>query len=143
MNSGIARPMGITILALLALIGGVFGLLGGLALIGLGGVAGGVIGGTTGAAVGGFAVLVGLIVLIGAALYLAFAYGAWTLKPWGWALGVIGALWGIVSRLVAVLMSSDIFGNLFSLSTIVSVAVPIAILYYLNTPVVKSAFGRS
>jgi hypothetical protein len=40
------------------------------------------------------------IIVLGAlalsALYLALAYGAWTLKPWGWTLGVIAGAATIV-----------------------------------------------
>ena len=63
------RPLGVTILAVLAAIRGVLGLLGSLVLIGIGGS---VLG-------GGFAIF-GLIALILSVLYLVFAYGAWTLK---------------------------------------------------------------
>lgn len=141
--NGIARPTGVSILAILALIGGIFGLLGGLALIAGGALIGGAVGGAEGAAFGGFAFVLGVITLGGAALYLAFAYGSWTAKAYGWALGIIGALWGIVTQVISVVLSGDIVGNLFSVSTIISVAIGAVILYYLNTPAVKAYFGRS
>jgi hypothetical protein len=74
-----ARPTGITILAILAGIGGVLGLLGGFALF-LGGT---VLFGAAGA-------LFGLAALALAALSLAFSWGAWTLQAWAWPLGVAG-----------------------------------------------------
>lgn len=141
--NGIARPTGVSILAILALIGGIFGLLGGLALIAGGALIGGAVGGAEGAAFGGFAFVLGVITLGGAVLYLAFAYGSWTAKAYGWALGIIGALWGIVTQVISVVLSGDIVGNLFSVSTIISVAIGAVILYYLNTPAVKAYFGRS
>ena len=142
MNS-VARPTGITILAILALIGGIFGALAGLALLFGGALIGGAIGGAEGVAFGGFAFILGLITLAGAGLYLAFAYGSWTAKTYGWALGIIGALWSIVTQAITVLLSGDIVGTLISFSTIVSLAIPIIILYYLNTPNVKAYFGRA
>ncbi|HSG84851.1 MAG TPA: hypothetical protein VLA23_00820 [Candidatus Limnocylindrales bacterium] len=142
MNS-VARPTGITILAILALIGGIFGALAGLALLFGGALIGGAIGGAEGAAFGGLAFILGLITLAGAGLYLAFAYGSWTAKTYGWALGIIGALWSIVTQAITVLLSGDIVGTLISFSTIVSLAIPIIILYYLNTPNVKAYFGRA
>ncbi len=142
MNS-VARPTGITILAILALIGGIFGALAGLALLFGGALIGGAIGGAEGVAFGGFAFILGLITLAGAGLYLAFAYGSWTAKTYGWALGIIGALWSIVTQVITVLLSGDIVGALISFSTIVSLAIPIIILYYLNTPNVKAYFGRA
>jgi len=144
MTSGaVARPTGITILAILSVIGGIFGLIGGLGLIAGGALLGGAVGGTTGAALGGLAFVFGIVTLGFAVAYLAFAYGAWTLKPWGWALGVIMALANIVWTAIGILLSGNIMGNLISVSTIISVAIPLIILYYLNTPVVKSAFGRA
>jgi hypothetical protein len=132
-----ARPTGITILAILAAIGGVFGLLGGLAIIGLGGVAAGYLGGTEGAAVGGLAVFGGLVVLVTAVLALAFAYGAWTLKPWAWMLGVIAEVLSLIGSALAVAGGSSIS------SQIIGVLIALGILYYLNTPNVKAAFGRT
>src|SRR5664279_5642294 len=75
-----ARPMGITILAVLAAISGVLGLLGGLAVIGLSGILAN--------AYGGFYSLVGYGILVISIGELVFAFGAWTLKPWAWTLGI-------------------------------------------------------
>lgn len=143
MSGAANRPMGVTILAILALIGGVFGVIGGLALIAGGALIGGAIGGSEGVAFGGFAFVLGLITLGGALLYLAFAYGSWTAKAWGWALGIIGALWGLATQAITVLLSGDIVGSLFSVSTVIGVAVPAIVIYYLNTPAVKAYFGRA
>jgi hypothetical protein len=122
-----ARPTGITILAVLAGIGGVFGLLGGFGVLFVGGV------------VASPAVMVlGLCALAYAALLVAFAYGAWTLKPWAWPLGVAVAIFGIVvSILQVVLGGSSIF------SQVISIAIDGGILYYLNQPGIKSLFGRA
>jgi hypothetical protein len=135
--------MGITILAILALIGGVFGLLGGLALIAGGALIGGAVGGSAGVAFGGFAFVAGVVTLGLAIAYLAFAYGGWTLKPWAWSLGVIIALASIVWAVIGAVLSGDIVGGLININTIFSVAVAAVILYYLNTPTVKAAFGRA
>ncbi len=80
------RPTGITILAVLAAIAGVFALLGGLALV----ASGGFIGATTGSgALGGLAALVGAVLIVSGAASLFFAWGAWGLQPWAWTLGVV------------------------------------------------------
>jgi len=136
-----ARPTGITILAILALIGGVFGILGGLALLAGGALLGGMLGGAEGVALGGIAFIFGVIALAIAIADLAFAYGAWTLKPWGWSLGVIIQLANLVVIAVQAVLSGDIAGTLTS--SIISIAISAIILYYLNTPGVKQAFGRA
>src|SRR6476620_6077474 len=119
-----ARPTGI---AVLAAIGGFFGLLGGFGVLFVGGV-------VSSPAV----VVLGLCALAYAALFIAFAYGAWTLKPWAWPLGVAVAIFGIVVAILQVLLGgSSIF------SQVISVAIDGAILYYLNQPGIKALFGRS
>jgi hypothetical protein len=121
------RPLGITILAVLAAIAGVLGLLGSLALLGISGAVG----------VGG-GVLWAIVSLALAVAYLAFAYGAWSLKPWAWTLGVgiaaVGILW-------ALYLFTQPGGSIVSL--IISLAISGVILYYLFQPDVKAAFGRS
>jgi hypothetical protein len=133
--------MGVTILAALAAIGGVLGLCASLALVGLGGLLGGLAaqaGAPAGAAavLGGFTGIFGILILVLSVLELAFAYGAWTLKPWAWTLGVVVAGASIVLSLINVLG-----GDLAS--PIISLAINGIILYYLFTPEVKRAFGRA
>jgi uncharacterized membrane protein (DUF2068 family) len=114
------RPLGITIIAILAAIGGIMGILGGFAA--------GIFGGAG-------VSLLGLVMLIAGVVNLVAAYGAWTLKPWAWtllavfsALGILNVLW--------LLMDSRTAGNFFPLVT------NGIVLYYLFTPAVKAAFGR-
>lgn len=121
-----ARPTGITILAVLAAIGGIVGLFGGFTVLFAGTVL-----------FGGAGALLGIAALAYAGLLIAFAYGAWTLKPWAWALGVAGAAFGIVLGVLYIIGGSDFF------SQIIGIAVDGAILYYLNQPTIKAVFGRS
>lgn len=139
--TGAARPTGVTILAILALIGGVFSLIGGLGLIAGGALIGGMVGGAEGAAFGGLAFIFGILTLGFGVAYLAFAYGGWTLKPWGWSLGTILALASIVFGVVSAVASGDIVSGL--MGQVISFAIAGVILYYLNQPAVKSAFGRA
>lgn len=133
-----ARPTGITILAVLAAIGGVLGLLAGVALLGLGGIAAGATGNAAFFGLGAFAGIVTVAISIA---QLAFAYGAWTLQPWAWSLGVVLSLVSIVWSVVGALGSGDIVSGLIGQA--ISIAINVAILYYLNTPGVKAAFGKA
>ena len=133
-----ARPTGITILAVLAAIGGVLGLLAGVALLGLGGIAAGATGNAAFFGLGAFA---GIITVAISIAQLAFAYGAWTLQPWAWSLGVVLSLVSIVWSVVGALGSGDIVSGLIGQA--ISIAINVAILYYLNTPNVKAAFGKA
>ncbi len=126
------RPMGVTILAVLAIIGGIFGLLGALALLGLGAMATGV-----DAGLGGITLLLGVAFLVLAILELAFGFGAWTLKPWAWTLGVASQVLSLILIVINIATGSSIT------SQIVGIIIAGVILYYLFTPGVKAAFGRA
>jgi uncharacterized membrane protein (DUF2068 family) len=126
------RPTGITVLAILAAIGGVFGILGGLALIGVGTV----VASSTG--LGGLAAILGLIALAYGILSLVLAYGFWTLQPWAWTLGVGLEVAGIVINVLQYINNSSALGG-----TIFSIAINAIVLWYLYQPNVKAAFGRT
>jgi hypothetical protein len=130
-----SRPTGITILAVLSAIGGVLAILAGLFAT----VLGGAVGAATGsAAVGGLVSLLGIIAIVYGGLSLAFAYGAWTLKPWAWTLGMASQIVGIGLAIVYIAT-----GNSTVTSQILNIAISGVIIYYLNTPPVKAAFGRA
>lgn len=119
------RPLGVTIIAVLAAIGGVLGLVASLAVLG-------VLAGVGFAGLGLIFFLLGFVV---SAVSLVFAYGAWTLKPWAWTLGIV-------------LEGLAIINGLYGLSdgrsgAIVSIAIAAVILWYLFRPEVKAAFGRA
>ena len=121
------RPLGVTILAVLAAISGVVGLLASLRVIGIGG-----------SVLAGGGVIFGLITLILSILYLVFAYGAWTLKAWAWTLGVGLTVASIALTVIQLVQrSTDLLGALISL------VISGVILYYLFQPDVKAAFNRT
>ena len=126
------RPTGVTVMAILAAIGGVFGLLASLVLLGIG-ASGAVTGG-----LGGLAFLAGLFVLAYAVLSLILAYGFWTLKPWAWPLGIGVQVLGIVQAVLQFMNDSTSV-----VSLVISLAIAGAILWYLYQPHVKAAFGRA
>jgi hypothetical protein len=121
------RPTGITILAILSAIGGVLGLFGGFVVLGLGATI-----------LGGAGVLLALAILALSGLSLALAWGFWTLQPWAWPLGVVIQAANIVLAIVQYLAADTSI-----VSTIISVGIAGAILYYLNQPTIKALFGRS
>ena len=123
------RPLGVSILAVLAIIGGVLGILGGVAWFGAGALR---------LDSGGWLVMsLGLFTLILALLQLAFGIGAWQLRPWAWTLGV--ALQGLA--IVQILISW--LTERFSGRGFFTLLVTGMILFYLFDPGVRRAFGRS
>jgi len=123
------RPFGITVIAILALFGGLFGLCW-PTLVFTGSTFLGPILGTVG-------VFAGIFLIIGPILQLIFAYGAFKLRPWAWYLGLISSgitVLGIVINLFdGASFWSAIWGSIFS----------IIIFIYLLTPDVRQAFNTA
>jgi Predicted membrane protein (DUF2127). len=134
------RPTGVTVLAILEIIGGIFSLLAAAALFALGALVGGVgmemgeelpglgfLAGALAALLGGVFIITGLVAFL-------LAYGFWTGKGWAWILGIVFSIIGIVLGVVSLI------GNPAS---IVGILINIVIIYYLTRPHVKEWFGRA
>ena len=106
------RPTGITILAILAAISVVFGLIAMFVVDG-----------------GSAALLIGSILTI---LGAVTAYGLWNLRPWAWPLAVV--LW-VLSTLDALLLLAN---GTFNTNLIVG---PLVLVYLMRANV-RTAFGR-
>jgi len=121
------RPFGITVIALLALIGGLFGLCWPILAFTGSVIFGGILG-TIGFLAGSF-------LIIGPLLQLIFAYGAFGLQRWAWYLGLISSgitVFGVIINLIdGASFFSAIWGSTIS----------IIIFIYLLSPKVKKAFG--
>jgi hypothetical protein len=113
------RPTGVTVLAILEILGGLAGLGVGAVLIGNASV--------LLYALGALAAVFGILALV---LGIGFLGG----KGWAWTLGIVVGVLNIITSLVqaAVGYYSDIIGIIF----------PIIIIYYLMRPHVKAFFGK-
>jgi lysylphosphatidylglycerol synthetase-like protein (DUF2156 family) len=113
------RPLGVTIIAILAVIGGIGSLSSGLVVLTLIPVLGIIIG--------------GILIIIGLA-YFAVAYGLWKGLKWAWIITLIVSVIGIVVGLgsLAVRDTASIF----------HIIVNAIVIYYLYRPNVKSYFGK-
>ena len=135
------RPTGITVIAIIAAILGVLGVLGGLLVV-LTGVLLGTAsssadgGGLASTVVVGLVGILGIVVLATAIADIVFAYGAWTLKPWAWMVGIVI---GVISIVLAALS----LGGGGTTTPVVTIILWGVVIYYLNTPPVKAAFGRA
>ena len=145
------RPTGVTILGILALLGGIVFLLGGITAIGLGLVIGTYAGsaftnalsnagysGLASIGAGTLAVILlvsGAIALILGILYFAVGVGFFGGKGWAWTLGIIVTIISIVYNIAQIAFGA--FSSVFGL------VVAILILYYLTRPHVKAFFGKS
>ena len=141
------RPTGVTILAVLAIIGGVLEIFAALSVIGLlfaalalsgAAAAGGAVGGAASVAAAG---LVGIFVTIWLGILgvisVIYGVGALGLKPWAWTVGVIWCYVAAISDVVNMFTSR---GGI--ISAIIGILIALAILYYLFTDEVRAAFGK-
>lgn len=136
------RPVGVIILAVLNLIGGFWGIIFNVIAFFLGGLllTSGVVSGNAQITGGGAMILINTVVswLI-SLLALVMSYGLFTLQQWAWLLTYIIQLINIVTNVVRFFQTGSFFVTLGSL---VNIVIAVAILYYLNQPNVKNAFGR-
>lgn len=121
------RPLGVTILAILFLAAGLVYMIAGLQLTTA--VTFGPVPTGTGAWVWGW-----IIVLTGVALW-AGGLAAWALQPWGWILGHFLAILGLLEIFFIVIGTGTINYAL------AATGFPLLLLWYLNRPSVKKAFG--
>lgn len=130
------RPLGVTILAVLNVIGGVLGLLSSLFMLGLIGLGGSAVDSQAATAVTANALFT-LVISIG---QLVVAFGLWRLLRWAWFATVVVTLMNFGNafwRMVGGFQSgagTELIGGL------VGAVIGFAILYYLYRPDVRSAF---
>ena len=136
------RPTGVTIIAILIIIGGIL-----LLLAGIGGVAVGSL--SISQIIGLGFVIIGAIILAVGIGYLVVSYGLLKGKRWSWTITVVLLFIGIAINVVSII----IFGYLaFDTDTssflttnsgsIAGIIISVIILYYLYRPHVKSYFGK-
>jgi len=122
------RPLGVTIIGILWIIGGLLLLLAGLGLAALGAVIAGPIGGVVGLALGFVLIIIGIIEIL---------LGIGCFKAWGWV-WTVGVIITIISLVMGII-------TLFSdwMSGLISIIISAIILWYLFQANVKAYFGKS
>ncbi len=114
-----SRPLGVTIIAILAVIGGIGSILSGFAIMAIIPLLGIIFG--------------GLLIIIGLA-YFVVAYGLWKGLNWAWNITLIVSVIGIIVGL-----GSIVVGNVGALFHLI---VNVIVIYYLYRPNVKAYFGK-
>ena len=114
-----SRPLGVTIIAILAVIGGIGSVLSGFAIMAIIPLLGIIFG--------------GLLIIIGLA-YFVVAYGLWKGLNWAWNITLIVSVIGIIVGL-----GSIVVGNIGALFHLI---VNVIVIYYLYRPNVKTYFGK-
>ena len=127
MNQPMKRPFGVTLLAIIFAAAGISYIMLGFQMTTA--VTFGPLEAGSGAWIWGW-----LIVLTGIAFW-AGGLAAWQLMPWGWMLGQVLAIVGIVEGIFALLGTGSLE---YALAT---TAFPVILLWYMNRDATKRAFG--
>ena len=136
------RPTGVTIVAILIIIGGILFLLAGIGTVTLGALFFQEIIAVV------FAIIGAILLAVGTG-YLVVSYGLLKGREWAWTITIILLFIGIGIDIVSIVFGSfainmDIVTFLTSNSgSFVSLAISVLILYYLYRPRVKSYFGKT
>lgn len=133
------RPTGVTVLAVLAIIGGALAILGGLALMAVGTLAGTIGVGANDAGlgtVGAFGAITGAVIIVFGVFELICSYGLFTRRRWAWYATIVIAAGQAVSAIY-----SFVSGSIFS--GIIGLALAGLVVWYLLNPVVQAWFGVS
>src|SRR4026209_2546351 len=119
-------PIGVAVLGFFALVNGLGAFIVGLRLMGLV---------TFGPAVTGSGVFVwAALTFILGLLYIAVAWGAWTLRIWAWTFGILIAILGIFNAVMVTLATGNLGTGL------ATALLPAVVLWYLNTSGITEAF---
>jgi uncharacterized membrane protein len=158
------RPIGVTIIAILTIIGGILLLISGLSLIALGTLISITPSGTTTTSTNvnshPMAQVFGIIsAAIGSALlvigigYIIMFYGLLKGKRWAWTITIILLIIGIAIQIISTTAGSVFNASISSSSSansvisgiaggIIGIAINIVVIYYLYRPNVKAFFGK-
>jgi hypothetical protein len=112
------RPFGVTIIAMLSILGGIGSILLGFIVL---------IIPILGIILGGIFVIIGIS-------YFVVAYGLWNGRRWAWILTVLISALGIVIGLASIIIGTG--------GSILYIIVNAIIIYYLFKPDVKAYFGK-
>jgi hypothetical protein len=128
------RPVGVSVISIIAILGGLVQLLyAGLpAAIGVVGL---FTGPGIGTALGVLLILAAVALGLGGFAQIVFGVGALRLKPWAWTFGVLVSGLNAILNVVAMLSSNGI-------GSYVGLFLSGAVLFYLTTPDVKRSFGK-
>ena len=147
------RPDGITVIAILIIIGGIFLLIGGTSLLGLGAVlstasediiqSNGISSDLTQlASLGTIPIVLGAVMLILGIAYLIVSYGLLKGKAWAWIITIIVTIIGLIVQIISAIIAGSITSSaLYGLAShIVGMIISGAIIYYMFRPHVKAFY---
>ena len=153
MTTNTERPAGITVIAILIIIGGIFLLIGATSLLGLGALlsttsediiqSNGISSEETQlASLGTIPIVLGVVMLILGIVYLIVSYGLLKGKAWAWIITIIVTIIGLIIQIISAIIVGSITSSvLYGLAShIVGIIISGAIIYYMFRPHVKAFY---
>jgi hypothetical protein len=136
------RPTGVTVIAILVIIGGILLLLAGIGVVVVGSL-------SISQIIGLGFVIIGAIILAVGIGFLVVSYGLLKGKRWSWTITVILLFIGIAIDVASIIIFGYFTFNMDTSSflinnsgSIASIIISVIILYYLYRPHIKSYFGK-
>jgi len=129
------RPVGVSVVAVWQYIVAGFLGLGALLLLFAGSVFEEVVSGAAGDLAGGFFIVVGIILLLFLALFIALGIGLWRMKSWAHITTII-----VYSLNILLTVAGMASGNDIQSSNFIGLLIAIAIVVYLALPATRAAF---
>lgn len=126
------RPFGITLLAILQLVAGLFGLCLPTVLL-LGGLGVSLLG-PAGAFIGVIGIVIALLMYLGPLLHLIVAYGALKLRRWAWWLGILATGVDVLGVVL------NLWNGAGAAAALLPAVFSVLVFIYLLTPGVRQAF---
>ena len=140
--TGSGRPGGIMLLGVLLVILGIFSLLWGVLVLGVGGLSwltGSLFGADQVASFGSSSALQAIFGIGGGILQLVVAFGLFRLKKWAWVLAFVAVAASVAQGVIGIFSGGGFTGICCGL---IGLIIPVWIVVYLLRKDVRSAFGR-
>ena len=156
------RPIGVTIIAILAIISEILLLISGLTLLGSGALLSFTTTSTApnnsddlqsvGAFFGMILLVTGIAIIIIGVGYLVVSYGLLKGKGWAWKITIVLTILSITVQIISGITNSILTASITNdgsavaaglMGQIIGIAINLVILYYLYRPHVKAFFGKS
>ena len=148
LNSNTKRPIGVTILSILAIIGGIALLIGGFLFILFAGLLSGSpieISSDSSidiASLSFLPMILGIIMVIIGIIYLAVSYGLLKGKGWAWIITVIVTIIALIVQIVSAIIIGLVSGSIEAalVSHVIGIIINGVIIFYLYRPHVRAYF---
>lgn len=140
-NSNTNRPVGITIIAILIIIGGIALLVGGLGFVALGGILSEISSNSSIDIASLSSLPLGIGVVIMGLIYLAVSYGLLKGKGWSRIITIIVTIIGMIIQIVSAIISGLVSSSITAIvPNIIGIIISGIIIFYLYRPNVKAYF---